>query len=433
MKAGDIFSYAFSAIKLRKLRAGLTTLGIIIGIAAIVALLSLGQGFQNAITQQFEKGFATNTLIVTPRSLGISGASQSSPLFVGDVENISRMQDVTMAMAVIQRACYINASGKNPVYLQVTGVDFAEYSDIYNSTFVADQGTIQYSNPSNDTIVIGARVHDPGQNGTIFVNVNDSIQIIWTNFTIVNNHPMPINETYVGKVSAVLTKIGGFSFGGPSDIGVYIPISQAELFFGTIQADQIIVQLKSSDNATVTSVSNAIKSYYGSPVTVTSSTAVLSIISNIFVIVEVFLGGIAGISLLVAGIGIMNIMIVSLMERTREIGILKALGMKGRTVLLIFLSESIIMGLLGGAIGIGLGWTLATIVARSGFLTSGRQMVNTNQPTFGGGGGLAITPVLSPTLFVGALAFGLIVSVVFALYPAWRASRLKPVEALRYE
>jgi putative ABC transport system permease protein len=432
MKADDIFSYAFSAIRLRKLRAGLTTLGVIIGIAAIVALLSLGQGFQNAITQQFEKGFATNTLIVTPRSFGITGTTQASPLFISDTENISRIPDVAMTMAVIQRACYINASGKNPVFLEVTGVDFAEYGDIYNSTFLAEQGAIPYSDAPNDTIVIGARIHDPGQNGTILVDVNDSVEIIWTNFTIVNNHPVPINETYVGKVSAVLNKIGGFSFGGPSDTGIYIPISQAERFFGTVQADQMIVQLTSSDNATVTNVSNAIKSYYGSQVTVTSSTAVLSIISNIFVIVEVFLGGIAGISLLVAGIGIMNIMIVSLMERTREIGILKALGMKSRTVLLIFLSESIIMGLLGGAIGLGLGWTLASIVARSGFLTSGRQMVGTNQPAFGGGG-LAITPVLSPTLFMGALAFGLIVSIVFALYPAWRASRLKPVEALRYE
>jgi putative ABC transport system permease protein len=433
MKTADIFFYAFSAIKLRKLRAGLTTLGVIIGIAAIVALLSLGQGFQNAITQQFEKGFATNTLIVTPRSFGITGASQSSPLFISDTENISRIPEVTMAMAVIQRACYINVSGKNPVYLQVTGVDFAEYGNVYNSTFLAEHGTIPYSSSSNDSIVIGARIHDPGQNGTIFVDVNDNAEIIWTNFTIVNDHPVAKNETYTGTVSAVLTKIGGFSFGGPSDVGFYIPISQAERFFGTVQADQIIVQLTSSDNATVTSVSNAIKSYYGSQVTVTSSTAVLSIISNVFFIVEVFLGGIAGISLLVAGIGIMNIMIVSLMERTREIGILKALGMKSRTVLLIFLSESIIMGLLGGAIGIGLGWTLASIVARSGFLTGGRQMISTNQPAFTSGGGLTITPVLSPTLFTGALAFGLIVSTVFALYPAWRASRLKPVEALRYE
>jgi putative ABC transport system permease protein len=432
MKAADILSYAFGAIRLRKLRAGLTTLGVIIGIAAIVALLSLGQGFQNAITQQFEKGFSTNTLIVTPRSFGIAGTSQSSPLFISDTENISRIQDVTMVIAVIQRACYINVSGKTPVYLEVTGVDFAEYGDIYNSTFLAEQGTIPYSDPPNDTIVIGARIYDPGQNGTILVDVNDNVQIIWTNFTIVNNRPVPVNETYVGKVSAVLNKIGGFSFGGPSDAGIYVPISQAERFFGTYQADQMIVQLASSDNAIVTSVSNAIKSYYGSQVTVTSSTAVLSIISNIFVIVEVFLGGIAGISLLVAGIGIMNIMIVSLMERTREIGILKALGTKSRTVLLIFLSESIIMGLLGGAIGIGLGWTLAIIVAKSGFLSSGRQMVATNQPGFAGGG-LAITPVLSPTLFIGAFAFGLIVSIVFALYPAWRASRLKPVEALRYE
>jgi putative ABC transport system permease protein len=435
VRAEDIFSYAFSAIKLRKLRAGLTTLGVIIGIAAIVALLSLGQGFQSAITHQFEKGFSTNTLVVAPRTFGMTGAATSSPLFVSDVENISRIPDVTMVMAVIQRACYIEVSGKTPIYLEVTGVNFAEYGDIYNSTFIADQGTIPYvPNPPNDTIVIGTRIHDPGQNGTILVGVNDDVQIIWTNFTMMNNRAVPVNETYVGNVSAVLNKIGGFSFGGPSDTGIYIPISQAERFFGTQQADQIIVQLTSSDNATVTSVSNAIESYYGSEVTVTSSTAVLSIISNIFVIIEVFLGGIAGISLLVAGIGIMNIMIVSLMERTREIGILKALGMKSRTVLLIFLSESVIMGLLGGVIGIGLGWTLASIVARSGFLAGGRQTFSTNQPALGGGGGgLAITPVLSPTLFIGALGFGLVVSTVFALYPAWRASRLRPVEALRYE
>jgi putative ABC transport system permease protein len=151
-----------------------------------------------------------------------------------------------------------------------------------------------------------------------------------------------------------------------------------------------------------------------------------------------FLAGIAGISLLVAGIGIMNIMIVSLMERTREIGILKALGMKGRTVLLIFLGEAVIIGILGAAIGIGLGVGLAEVFARVGFAAIGQS---------GGGGGaglrpgaavnqgasLSISPVLTPTVFVGAFAFGILVSVIFALYPAWRASKLKPVDALRYE
>jgi putative ABC transport system permease protein len=125
---------------------------------------------------------------------------------------------------------------------------------------------------------------------------------------------------------------------------------------------------------------------------------------------------------LVAGIGIMNIMIVSLIERTREIGILKALGMKSRTVLTIFLGESVIIGLMGAIIGIVLGWILANVTAT--VLGSG---------AFGSGAGFTITPLLTPEVLLGALGFGVGVSVVFALYPAGRASKLKPVEALRYE
>ena len=224
------------------------------------------------------------------------------------------------------------------------------------------------------------------------------------------------------NVAAVLGKIGGFGVGGPSDTGVYIPLDKAESFFGTNQADMILVQLKSSDNATITNVSKLITSHFSNQVSVISATAVLSLLTSIFSILQLFLGGIAAISLLVAGIGIMNIMIVSLIERTREIGILKALGMKSRTVLTIFLGESVIIGLMGAIIGIGLGWILANVTAR--VLGSG---------VFGNGGGFRITPLLTPEVFVGALAFGVGVSVIFALYPAWRASKLKPVEALRYE
>jgi putative ABC transport system permease protein len=125
----------------------------------------------------------------------------------------------------------------------------------------------------------------------------------------------------------------------------------------------------------------------------------------------------------------MNIMIVSLMERTREIGILKALGTRGRTILLIFLFEAVIIGLMGGAVGVGLGWILANVVA---VVFRGGGVLMRNQAN-AGTGGLAITPILTLSVFVGALAFGVGVSVVFALYPAWRASKLKPVDALRYE
>jgi len=190
------------------------------------------------------------------------------------------------------------------------------------------------------------------------------------------------------------------------------------------------VKLENDDEATIESVSEAIDEAFSGQVSVTSSTAVLDIMSSVFSTVELFLAGIAAISLLVAGIGIMNIMIVSLMERTREIGILKALGMKSRTVLSIFLSEAGIVGLMGAAFGIASGWGLAHVVARvfsggGGFMPAGNRAA--------AAGGMTINPVLTPTVFLGAFAFGVIVSVIFALYPAWRASRLKPVDALRYE
>jgi len=429
MKARDIFSYAFSAIRLRKLRAGLTTLGVVIGIAAIVALLSLSQGFQNTITLQFEKGLATNTLLISSRSFGMTESSY--PLYINDTKVIDGIPNVTGSVALIQKSCYVNSS-RGTFLLSLTGVDFAKYASIYGSTFVAAEGGTIPSTPDPETIVIGARIHDPWKNGTILADVNDAVEVTWTNTTFVNGFPVRVNSTYTGHASAVLTEIGGFSFGGPSDTGIYIPISQAQSFFGTDQCDAILVDLVNSDNDTVTGVSEAIKNAFGGQVSATSPTAILDVISTAFASIELFLAGIGGISLLVAGIGIMNIMIVSLMERTREIGILKALGMKGRTVLLIFLSEAIIIGLLGAAIGIGLGWGLAEVFARFSFAAmGGGRNARVNQAA--AMGNLSISPVLSPTLFAGAFAFGLIVSVVFGIYPAWRASKLRPVEALRYE
>ncbi|MGD0995115.1 MAG: ABC transporter permease [Candidatus Bathyarchaeia archaeon] len=440
MKTVDIFGYSFSAIKLRKLRAALTTLGVVIGIAAIVALLSITQGLQATITTQLQQGLSTNTLIVTPgqsalgqatsggsgvggagaggRGFNLGGSSTSSGfnLYVNYTQQIDSLSpDIAGSFAVIQRSGYVDAGGVNSS-VTIYGVNFNQYAQQYSKTFVAASGTIPLSPTDNETVV-GTLVNDPGQNGTLLFGAGDDIGIIWTNGTTL---PV-VNETYTAQVSAVLQKVGGLGIGGPSDTGVYIPLTQAESFFGTDQCDMIIVQLKSSDNATITNVSKAITNYFGGQVSVISSTAVLSLLSTVFSTIQLFLGGIAAISLLVAGIGIMNIMIVSLIERTREIGILKALGMKSRTVLTIFLGESVIIGLIGAFVGIALGWVLANVVAK--VLASGAF----------GGNGFRVTPLLTPEVFLGALGFGVGVSVIFALYPAWRASKLKPVEALRYE
>jgi putative ABC transport system permease protein len=421
MNVVDVLSYAFSAIKLRKLRAALTTLGVIIGIAAIVALLSFSQGFQNTITAQLQKGFATNTLIVSPR--GALGGGAESSLLVSDTQTIDVMENVTASVAIMQKTCFINVSDRT-ITISVIGVDFEKYKSIYEKTFFPAKGNVP-TNPQNDSIVIGARLHDPWQNGTIIADVGDAVEIAWTR----RSDGLFQNKTYTGHIIAVLNEIGGFGVGGPSDLGIYIPISQAQEFFETNECSAIIVLLKDDDKATIEGVSAAIKEAFNNQVSVTSATAVLDIISAIFSNVEFFLAGIAGISLLVAGIGIMNIMIVSLMERTREIGILKALGMKNRTVLTIFLSEAVIIGFMGALIGIFSGWGLANMVASLGIVGGRIQGANQTAVTTQ----MSITPVLTPTVVAGALAFGLIVSVVFGLYPAWRASKLKPVEALRYE
>lgn len=431
MKVSDVFGYSYSAIKLRKLRATLTTLGVVIGIAAIVALLSITQGLQTTITDQLERGLSADTLIVVPGSSalgggagggglggGIGSGGSSAPLYINYTGEINTLSpDIVTSLAIIQKPGYLqNSANETRRVNTIVGVDFSQYANAYSTTFLAASGSVPL-NPADNDIVVGARVSDPRLNGTLFIQANEQVSLLWTNNTII---PF-VNETYTAHISGVLDRIGGFGVGGPSDTGVYIPLSQAENFFGTNEADMIIVKLTSSDPAVVNSTSKAITDYFGNQVSVISATAVQSLLTTIFSTVSLFLGGIAAISLLVAGIGIMNIMIVSLIERTREIGILKALGMKSRTVLYIFLTESVIIGLIGAVIGVVSGWILANVVAL--FLGRGGII----------GSGLTITPILTPEVLIGVLSFGVGISVIFALYPAWRASKLKPVEALRYE
>jgi putative ABC transport system permease protein len=435
MKSRDILSYSFSAIKLRKLRAALTTLGVIIGIAAIVGLLSITQGLQNTITNEFSQGLATNTLIISASTGGGFGgggggfggggdqvqsgglASSNFKLFINYTNDLNSTLDpgIESSFAVVTQTGYLQSGGKIRQVETITGVDFAAYNDVYGNSFKAATGTIAL-NPADDDIVIGARVSDPRLNGTIFVNAGDNPTVIWTNAS-----QLPFtNQTYNGHVTAVLEQIGGFSFIGPSDTGIYIPLAKAQSFFGTDEASTIIVKLTNSDKATIDAATKAITRYFDNQVTVTSPTAVIDVFTNIVGILGIFVSGIAAISLLVAGIGIMNIMIVSLIERTREIGILKAIGMRKRTVLAIFLGESLFIGIIGAVGGIISGWVLG-------------QVVGFGVERMFGVDGLSLNPILTPEVVLGALGFGVAVSVIFALYPAWRASKLKPVDALRYE
>ena len=424
MKSKDVFSFAFGAVRLRKMRAGLTILGIVIGIAAIVALTSITTGLQVTITSELGAGFSSDTVTVSTQSFGMFGGGSSDfTLLVNDTDTINEIDGVQTSAAIMSKSVMLDF-GSTELPLSVTGVDYTAYASIYSS-FVAEEGSIPET-PANDSVVIGSRLTDPWDNGTVLAEVGDTILISWTHRVGLEM----VEENYTAEVVAVLEEIGGFSM-GPSDLGLYIPLSTAQSFFDTDEVNSIAVQLVSDDEEFVETVSQAIEDAFDGLVSVTSPTALLAIMSSIFDIISLFLVGIAGISLLVAGIGIMNIMIVSLMERTREIGILKALGMKSRTVLGIFLTEALVVGLVGAVVGVVTGYSMAVMFAAfsgsmfGGGMPGGGQSLSTGMMT--------ITPILTTEIILGAMAFGVFVAVVFALYPAWRASKLNPVDALRYE
>jgi putative ABC transport system permease protein len=434
MNVLDVFSYAWGGIRLRKLRAALTTLGIVIGIAAIVALLSLGEGFRVIISSQFERGFALDVLTVTTgRGIGLGlggfgggGGSSDEYLTLNDTHAINGITGVKLSTAITSKTISLSSHGIT-LPVSTIGINFTEYSDLYSTSFIAEDGTIP-QNPTNDTIILGARISDPWQNGTMFAETGDYVNMTWMTGSITK----PVIKNYVFHVIVVLREIGGLSLIGPSDVQVYIPITTAQKIFETDQVNQIQIQLVNSEQTTINSVTATVEDVFENKVTVISPAALLNTVSSILSTVQLLLTGLAGISLLVAGIGIMNIMIVSVIERTREIGILKSLGMKNRTVLVIFLSEAALIGILGALIGIVFGFGLSNFVSRFGLalLGGGGTSQLNGQRT---GAIFSITPVLTPTVLGGALVFGVATSVLFGLYPAWRASKLKPVEALRYE
>ena len=419
----EILSYAAGAIRLRKLRAGLTILGITIGITALVGLLAMTQGFQASVQTQLQRGFATDAVVVTTQNLGFGYPVENFQMQINDTAIINSLSNIKQSVAIIQEGCYAK-SGNITLTVSVVGVDFSKYASIYPNSFVAENGNIP-SSPDETDAIVGVRVNDPWKNGTLFTSVNQEFDIVYTT----RNGAQFTNQTLAVKTVALLREIGGSTLGGPSDYSIYIPLSTAQDFFGTNQTSTIIVQLEKNDQNSVDQTSKAIESAFNNEVLVVSSTSIFNTINSVMVRVQMLMTAVIAISLFVAGVGIMNIMIISLMERTKEIGIMKAIGMRDGTVLSVFLSESIIMGLTGTLLGIGLGYLLAFGINQLDLL--GGMINSATQGTIMGG--IPMYPILTLTNILSAFGFGLAVSIFFGIYPAWRASRLEPVDALRYE
>jgi putative ABC transport system permease protein len=418
----DVFSYAVSAIKRRKVRKGLAILGIIIGIAAIISIVSLSSGFQSLVNTQFQQGFSSDTLIVTTESISFVDTESDLQLYINDTETINNVDYVNQSTAVLQRTCIIQIDDQE-YFLEVFGVDYGVYTHIFENTFISESGSIPNS-PEKTSVIIGARVNDPWKNGSALTSIGSTINITYTTRSGLNLE----NRTYTGRIDGIMGEIGGTNIGGPIDVGVYIPIETAEEFFETDEVGTIIVQLNTSYEQVIAQASDEIEAAFGNQIQVITPKSVLEAISSIIRTIELFVSAITAISLIVAGVGIMNTMLTSLMERVREIGILKALGMQKRTVLGIFLNEALIIGVLGSIFGILTGSALALSIDQLGLLEN--FTTGTYNTVLGE---ISIRPVFEISLFINSFIFGIMISVIFGLYPAWRAARMDPVDALRHE
>jgi len=410
MNFSEGFRIALTSLFTNRLRAVLTTLGIIIGVGAVVGLTSLGRGVQDYVNTQFAD-LGANTLTVSSTKPTSQTRTEVKPLTNQEALNISRLPGVKQVSTVYSVPGTL-VNGTETVSLNMNGV-ISAYADVNNWHPRNDGGRFISQEDVNNT----ARVVVLGQS---------TVKDLFGDKTF---NPIGLPVQINGRIFTVIGVMEERSAASPGDLNAaaLIPIttaqtrlSDARVQGGDYKVTQIqVVANSENENASVLLL---IKNYLveahdilysgDEDFSVTNQADLLSSISQITSLLTVFLGGVAGISLLVGGIGIMNIMLVSVTERTREIGLRKAVGARGSDILSQFLIESIILSLVGGALGITLGW-LITVIA--GIVVPDLKL------------GLTLDSVLLAT---GVSSF---VGIFFGLYPASRAARMRPIDALRFE
>jgi putative ABC transport system permease protein len=416
---------ALRALASNKLRSLLTILGIIIGVAAVIALIAMGNGVQLYIDKQFASP-GSNLIYVFPARIdmrsggnrtgfmdatnGRSGTAAS--LTIGDVQALNDRSQVPDAIVVVPISTG-NArayAGEHKYMASVYGTspDYRLLND-WPTTYGDWFSDADYSGHSR-VVLLGSRVYDK-----LFPDGGDP-----------TGEELRLNDISF-KITGVLEQRAGGEAGSDDDM-VMIPfttardrLSPSRNAKGQTLVNMIVVQAASKErtNAAVLQITEVLRQRHSvtyqneDDFSVATQADLQNTIASITSILTVFLAAIAAISLLVGGIGIMNIMLVSVTERTHEIGLRKAIGAKSSVILIQFLLESLVLALLGGVIGIGLGWGMASLVS----------IISNNQ----------FQAVVTPQAVVLAVGFSALVGVVFGVYPAARAARLSPIEALRFE
>ncbi len=398
----DFFSLAITNLRHRKLRSWLTIIGVVIGIATISSIMSLSQGLYDAVNQQFEM-MGTNTITILPGS----GASASpilsmagSYLKESDNDIVKRIPGVEYSIPIISKTAEVEYKNeKQSVYVYaMPSKDGKEFLDMFHGVGIIEGREIKKGDKYK--AVIGYRVSKDLFNNEI--GTGSYITINGVKF----------------KVVGILTEIGNRM----DDNTIAIPMEAAKGVFGN--SDQInMIYVKVETGAKVDEVAERIKlklknAHGKEDFQVLTSKELMQRAGIILDLINIVTLGLALISLLVGAIGIMNTMYMAVIERTREIGIMKAIGAKNVEVLTIFLMESGLIGLVGGAIGLSIGLTLAKLVEVIARKALESQILR-----------MAITP----EIIIISLGISLLIGILSGVMPARSAAKLNPVDALRYE
>jgi putative ABC transport system permease protein len=391
MNIAESFRIALRALNANKVRSALTMLGVIIGVAAVILLVSLGSGIQSEITGQIE-GMGANVLFAFPGDMTSGGQMITRQFTQDDVEYLkSRMGAKYTIVPEIEAAGTVRVRNKSAkTYI------IATEETVRDSVF----GKLQSGRWFSRGEAVGAArvaILGVGPREKMYPSQNP----LGTKIKV-NGIPFEVIGTLESR---------GGGMGGTQDDLVLIPISSAQQILNTKNISEIFIRTPDSKNmnAAKAQVERALRPRFGDQLTVMSQEQALSMFSTILGMLTATLAGLASISLLVGGIGIMNIMLVSVSERTREIGIRKAVGARTYDILSQFVIEAVVLSVLGGGIGIALG----------------------------AGGAMAlhkwVPAEVTPWAVALAFIFSACVGIFFGVYPAWRASRLDPIVALRYE
>jgi len=394
MSALELVRLALSRLRRARVRAALTMLGVVIGVGSVVGLVSVGRGTTARITAQLNS-LGTNLLTISPSGGG------GDTLTLDDATAIAALDGLAAVAPEIQTQGAVATSATNTTSTSIVGTS-AQYAqvrayDVWQGTFLSPVEV----EASLRSVVLGA---------SVATNLGLGADSVGSNVTI---------EGIPFQVVGILQPKGGSGFNNPDD-QVLIPLGTVSKYFvggtgvraiGVSVADGVDMQSMKDSISELLRVRHGIGATDTDDFQIFDQTQLLQAASTISDTLTLLLGGIASIALVVGGIGIMNIMLVSVRERTREIGIRKALGARGRDILSQFLIEAVTLSLLGGLIGVVAGLLVSAVIGRLA------------------GWGF----IFDPATLVVATAFSLAVGVVFGVWPARQAARLDPVVALRYE